>query len=173
MRTPSARAARIHLLVLDVDGVLTDGGLLYGVGGEEIKRFDVHDGLALQAALGAGLEVGVISGRASGAVSRRMAELGIREVHQGVANKSECLLQMMARLGIKPADVAVMGDDLPDLPLMKSVGLALAPANAVPELRRAAHWVSRRRGGEGAVREAIEMVLKARKAWPPRGPDGR
>ncbi|MEK7836709.1 MAG: HAD hydrolase family protein, partial [candidate division NC10 bacterium] len=89
------------------------------------------------------------------------------------ANKSECLLQMMARLGIKPGDVAVMGDDLPDLPVMKSVGLALAPANAVPELRRAAHWVSRRRGGEGAVREAIEMILEVRKAWPPPALDGR
>jgi len=173
VRTPSARAARIRLLVLDVDGVLTDGGLLYGVGGEDLKRFDVHDGWALAAARRAGLEVGVISGRASGAVTRRMAELGIREVHQGVEDKTVPLLQMMARLGIEPAGVAVMGDDLPDLPLMKSVGLALAPANAVPELRRAAHWVSRRRGGEGAVREAIEMILKARKSWPPREPTAR
>ena len=116
MRTPATRAARIRLLVLDVDGVLTDGGLLYGVGGEA---------------------------------------------------------QLMARLAVKPAEVAMMGDDLPDLPVMKTVGLALAPANAVPEVRRAAHWVSRRRGGEGCVREAIEMILRARRAWPPPDPGSR
>lgn len=167
MRPLAIRAARIRLLVLDVDGVLTDGGLLYGVGGEEIKRFDVHDGWALAAAGRAGLEVAVISGRASGAVTRRMAELGIREVHQAVGDKPERLAQLMARLAVKPAAVAMMGDDLPDLPVMKAVGLALAPANAVPEVRRAAHWVSRRRGGAGAVREAIEMILRARRAWPP------
>ncbi|MBI2524817.1 MAG: HAD hydrolase family protein [Candidatus Rokubacteria bacterium] len=173
MRTPATRAALIRLLVLDVDGVLTDGGLLYGAGGEEIKRFDVHDGWALAAARRAGLEVGVISGRASAAVTRRMAELGIQEVHQGVGDKPARLAQIMARLAVEPGQVAVMGDDLPDLPLMKTVALALAPANAAPEVRRAAHWVSRRRGGEGAVREAIEMILRARKAWPPPEPASR
>jgi 3-deoxy-D-manno-octulosonate 8-phosphate phosphatase (KDO 8-P phosphatase) len=164
---PAARAARIRLLVLDVDGVLTDGGLLYGPAGEEVKRFSVHDGFGLQAARRAGLEVAVISGRASAAVTRRLAELGVSEVQQGIRDKGAALDGLLARLGIRAAEVAVMGDDLPDLGLMRRVGLALAPANAAPEVRRAARWVSRRRGGDGAVREAVEFLLKARKAWPP------
>ncbi len=172
MRAPTARAARVRLLVLDVDGVLTDGGLLYGAAGEEIKRFDVHDGWALVAARRAGLAVCVISGRASAAVTRRMAELGITEVHQGIVDKPGRLREIVARLGLAPSEVAVMGDDLPDMPLLRSAGLALAPANAVPEVRQAAHWVTRRPGGHGAAREAIEMILKARKAWPPGARDG-
>jgi 3-deoxy-D-manno-octulosonate 8-phosphate phosphatase (KDO 8-P phosphatase) len=162
------RASRIRLLVLDVDGVLTDGGLLYRASGEETKRFHVHDGLALVAALKAGLEVAVLSSRASAAVTRRMAELGVREVHQGVADKAGALDALRERLGLGAGEVAVMGDDLPDLAAMARAGLALAPANAVAEVKRVAHWVARRRGGDGAVREAVEMLLKARRAWPPR-----
>jgi 3-deoxy-D-manno-octulosonate 8-phosphate phosphatase (KDO 8-P phosphatase) len=162
------RASRIRLLVLDVDGVLTDGGLVYGASGEEAKRFHVHDGLALVAALRAGLQVAVLSSRASAAVTRRMAELGVAEIHQGVADKAQALDALRERLGLRVAEVAVMGDDLPDLAAMGRAGLALAPANAAAEVKRAAHWVARRRGGEGAVREAIEMLLKARRAWPPR-----
>ena len=163
----STRAARIRLLVLDVDGVLTDGGLDYGAAGEETKRFFVQDGLALVAARRAGLAVAVISGRASAAVTRRMTELGVTEVHQAVQDKAAAVESMMGRLGLRAAEVAVMGDDLPDLPLMKQAGLALAPANAVTEVRRAADWVARRAGGAGAVRDAVEMLLKARKGWPP------
>jgi 3-deoxy-D-manno-octulosonate 8-phosphate phosphatase (KDO 8-P phosphatase) len=168
---PRARAARIRLLVLDVDGVLTDGRLHYGAAGEEVKIFDVRDGLAMVAGQKAGLAFAVISGRASRAVSRRMAELGVREVHQGVADKAAVLAAVRARLGVAPAQVAAMGDDLTDLPLMAGAGLALAPKDAVGEVRRAAHWVARRPGGRGAVREAVEMLLKARGAWPP--PPGR
>lgn len=167
-RSLAARAARIRLLVLDVDGVLTDGGLLYGPAGEEWKRFDVHDGLALASARRAGLEVAVVSGRASPAVTRRMTELGVAEIHQGVDDKARAVSSVLARLRVTWAQVAVMGDDLPDLPLMRQAALALAPANAVGEVRRAAHWVSRRPGGAGAVREAIELLLRARKAWPPK-----
>ena len=162
------RASRIRLLVLDVDGVLTDGGLVYTASGEETKRFHVHDGLALVAALKAGLQIAVLSGRASAAVTRRMAELGVAEVHQGVADKVAALDALRARLGLAPREVAMMGDDLPDLAAMARAGLALAPANAVAEVKRAAHWVARRRGGEGAVREAVEMLLKARRSWPSR-----
>ncbi len=167
MKPTPSRAARIKLLVLDVDGVLTDGGLYYGPSGEETKRFHVQDGLAMVAAQRANLSVAVISGRASASVSRRMAELGITEVHQGVTDKMAVLAALTTRLGLGLGEVAVMGDDLGDLPLMRRVGLALAPLNAVREVRTAAHWVSRRRGGGGAVREAIELLLKARKAWPP------
>jgi len=154
--------------VLDVDGVLTDGGLYYGASGEETKRFDVQDGLAMVEARRAGLTLAILSGRSSAAVARRMEELGISEVHQGVGDKDAVLTALMRRLGLDPADVAMMGDDLPDLPFMKRAGLALAPVNAVPEVRKAAHWVSRRSGGAGAVRDALELLLKARKAWPPR-----
>ncbi len=167
--TPLPRAALIRLLVLDVDGVLTDGSLEYGTSGEETKRFFVQDGLALVAARRAGLSIAVVSGRASAAVTRRLSELGVTEVHQGVQDKLAAFESLIGRLKLKPGEVAVMGDDLPDLPLMKRAGLALAPANAVPEVRRAARWVSRRPGGAGAVRDAVEMLLKARKAWPPPG----
>ncbi|HET8576242.1 MAG TPA: HAD hydrolase family protein [Methylomirabilota bacterium] len=167
--TPPARAARIRLLVLDVDGVLTDGSLEYSAAGDETKRFFVQDGLALVAARRAGLAIAVISGRASAAVTRRLSELGVSEVHQGVEDKLAALEALLGRLKIQAAEVAVMGDDLPDLPLMKRAGLSLAPADAAPEVRRAAGWVSRRRGGAGAVRDAVEMLLKARKAWPPPG----
>jgi len=166
--TPAPRASRIRLLVLDVDGVLTDGGLFYGASGEETKRFHVHDGLALVAARKAGLQIAVLSSRASAAVTRRMTELGVSEVHQGVGDKAGALAALCERLGVPASAVAMMGDDLPDLVAMGQVGLALAPANAVGEVKRAAHWVARRRGGDGAVREAVEMLLKARRAWPPR-----
>ena len=169
MKRPTGRAARIRLLVLDVDGVLTDGGLFYGPSGEESKRFHVHDGLAIVAAQRAGLAVAVISGRISDAVTRRTAELGITEVHQGIEDKTAVLARMATRLGVALEQVAVMGDDFGDLPLMRRVGLALAPLNAVREVRRAAHWVSRHRGGDGAVRQAVELLLRARNAWPPPG----
>lgn len=167
-RPAPARAARIRLLVLDVDGVLTDGALVYGPSGEETKRFYVRDGLALQLARSAGIEIAILSGRASAAVTRRMSELGIVEVHQGVADKRAALLAMLERLGIEARDAAVMGDDLPDIAVMKLAGLGLAPSDAAPETRRAAAWVSRSPGGRGAVREAVEMLLRSRKAWPPR-----
>ncbi len=168
MSPPRARALRIRLLVLDVDGVLTDGRLHYGPAGEETKVFHVRDGMAIVAALGAGLGIAVISGRGSAALTCRMAELGVTEVHQGAADKGAVLDAMRSRLGLERAEIAVMGDDLPDLGLMKQAGLALAPSDAVAEVRRVAHWISRRPGGGGAVREAVEMLLKARRAWPPR-----
>ena len=166
-RPPSqARLGRIRLLVLDVDGVLTDGGLYYGPDGEECKRFHVHDGLALGRAVAAGFPVAVVSARRSAAVARRCAELGLAEVHQGVADKVAVYEDLRARHGCRDAEVACMGDDLADLPLLRRAGLAVAPADAVPEVRRAARWVSRAPGGRGAVREVLEAILRARAAWP-------
>lgn len=165
--TFKARARAIRLLVLDVDGVLTEGQLLYGPAGEEVKVFHVQDGLAIHAARKAGVAVAVISGRASQAVSRRMADLGVLEVHQGSRDKQEVLDALLERLGVTLRQTGYLGDDLPDLPLLRRVGLALAPANAVTEVKRAAHWVGRRSGGRGAVREAVEALLRARGAWPP------
>jgi 3-deoxy-D-manno-octulosonate 8-phosphate phosphatase (KDO 8-P phosphatase) len=167
-RSAAGKAPRIRLLVLDVDGVLTDGVLVYGASGEEIKRFHVRDGLALQQARRAGLEVAIVSGRASAAVTRRMSELSVVEVHQGVGDKEALLRGLLGRLGVSAAETAVMGDDLPDLPLMRMAGIAMAPVDAAPEVRQAAHWVSRSAGGYGAVREAVEWLLRSRKAWPPR-----
>ena len=161
-----ARAARVRLLVLDVDGVLTDGGLWYSASGEELKRFDVRDGLGLVVAQRAGLGLAVISGRKSAAAARRLAELGVSEVHLGVEDKGAALAALLDRLGVPAAAAAAMGDDLNDLPLFAGVGLALAPRDAAAEVRRKAHWVARRRGGQGAVREAVEWLLRARGAWP-------
>jgi len=166
-RSAAGKAPRIRLLVLDVDGVLTDGVLVYGASGEEIKRFHVRDGLALQQARRAGVEVAIVSGRASAAVTRRMSELGVVEVHQGVGDKEALLRGLLARLGVSAAETAVMGDDLPDLSLMRMAGIAMAPVDAAPEVRQAADWVSRSAGGHGAVREAVEWLLRSRKAWPP------
>lgn len=154
-------------MLLDVDGVLTDGRLHYGPRGEERKVFHVRDGVALVGARRAGLKVAVLSGRASAAVSRRMADLGVREVHQGIVSKPGFFRKLIRRFGLAPAQVAYMGDDLPDLPLLTAVGLALAPADAAPEVQKIAHWVARRPGGAGAVREAVEAILRARGAWPP------
>lgn len=165
--TFAARAKAIRLLILDVDGVLTDGRLVYGPAGEELKVFHVQDGLAIVGAQRSGLIVAVISGRASPAVSRRMADLGVLEVHQGKDDKEAVLAALLRRQRVAPREVAYMADDLPDLPLLRRVGLALAPANAAAEVKRVAHWVGRRAGGEGAVREAVETILKARGSWPP------
>lgn len=154
------------LVVLDVDGVLTDGRLYLGPHGAEWKAFHVHDGLALARAGRARLPVAVVSGRQSEAVSRRCAELGIVEVHQGVRDKLTVYTGIRDRHRLEDAEVAAMGDDLGDLPVLRLVGLAIAPADAVPEVRRAAHWVTRRTGGRGAVREALEAILRARAAWP-------
>lgn len=165
--TFTARAKGIRLLVLDVDGVLTDGRLVYGPGGEELKIFHVQDGLAIVGARQAGLVVAVISGRASPAVSRRMADLGVLEVHQGSDDKPAVLETLLRRHRLTPRETAYMADDLPDLPVLKEVGLALAPANAAPEVKRIAHWVGKRAGGNGAVREALEAILRARGSWPP------
>jgi len=101
-----------------------------------------------------------------------MAELGVREVHQDIVNKAEFVAELLRRHDLAPAEVAYMGDDLPDLPLLTAVGLALAPADAAPEVRDVAHWVARRSGGGGAVREAVEAILRARAAWPPPGMEG-
>ena len=155
------RAAAIRLLVLDVDGVLTDGTILLG-GGEELKSFHVRDGLGLKRLMNAGVAVAVISGRESAAVTRRMAELGVPHVYQGVEDKLAVLGRLCSTLGIEAAEVAVVGDDLPDLPPMRAAGLAIAVADAQEEVRAAAHWVTRAAGGRGAAREVADGLLAAR-----------
>jgi 3-deoxy-D-manno-octulosonate 8-phosphate phosphatase (KDO 8-P phosphatase) len=155
-------ASAIRLLVLDVDGVLTDGRLYFGPGGEALKVFDVRDGYGLVALQHAGVTVAVISGRSSRAVSARCRELGIRHVHQGVADKRAVFERLRGRLSLTRAACACVGDDLPDVPLMKAMALSFAVADAHPAARRAASAVTRRGGGRGAVREVCDLLLAAR-----------
>jgi 3-deoxy-D-manno-octulosonate 8-phosphate phosphatase (KDO 8-P phosphatase) len=158
------RARRIRLLVLDVDGVLTDGRLYLSPTGEELKVFHVRDGSGLVAVQRAGITVAIISGRDSAAVSRRAAELGIRHVRQGVVDKGAELDRLLSELGVEPGETACVGDDTPDLPMLRRVGLAVGVADAHPALLEAAHWITRAPGGRGAVREVCDLLLSARAA---------
>lgn len=156
------RLAGIRLFALDVDGVLTDGRIWYLDGGGEAKAFHIHDGHGLKRLLEAGIEVALVTGRHSAAARRRAQELGITTVHEGVADKGHCLSELAAAAGIGLDACAFMGDDEPDLSALGAAGVALAPANAVPAVRAIADWCSSLRGGEGAVREACELILAAR-----------
>jgi 3-deoxy-D-manno-octulosonate 8-phosphate phosphatase (KDO 8-P phosphatase) len=158
------RARRIRLLVLDVDGVLTDGRLYLSPAGEELKVFHVRDGSGLVAVQRAGIAVAIISGRDSAAVSRRAAELGIRHVRQGVVDKGAELDRLLAELAVEPVETACVGDDTPDLPMLRRAGLAVGVADAHPALLEAAHWITRAPGGCGAVREVCDLLLSARAA---------
>ena len=158
----STATARIRLLALDVDGVLTDGRLYYGLQGEALKVFHVRDGAGLKQLCAAGMVVAVISGRRSPMTRRRCRELGIRHVIQGVADKQVALQRLCMRLAIEPAECACIGDDTPDVPMMRAAGLAFAVADAHEEARRAAHVVTALPGGHGAVREVCDRLLAAR-----------
>ncbi|RJS92244.1 HAD family hydrolase [Salinisphaera sp. Q1T1-3] len=162
------RAAGITLAVFDVDGVMTDGRLYLDEDGRETKTFHVRDGLGLKRLMQHGVQIAVISGRPSQATAARCAELGITHVHLACADKPAALAALTAQLDIADRAIAIMGDDLPDLALAESLaagpGLLLAVADAVPALRRAAHWVSAAPGGHGAVRQACDLILDAREA---------
>ena len=160
-RRPTPPAA-IRLLVLDVDGVLTDARLRYGPDGERDKVFHVRDGYGVRTLAAAGVTIAVISGRESAAVARRCAELGIHEVQQGVADKAAALAALLARLGLSGRECACVGDDTPDVPMMRQVGLAIAVADGHVAARRAAHRRTRLGGGAGAVREVCDWLLAAR-----------
>jgi len=156
------RARGVRLLALDVDGVLTDGRLYLSAAGEELKVFHVRDGSGLVAVRQAGIEVAIISGRSSAAVERRAAELGIRHVRQGVADKGAVLDGMLAELGVEPEHTACVGDDTPDLPMLRRAGLAIAVADAHPAVLGAVHWVTPSPGGHGAVRDVCDLLISAR-----------
>ncbi len=159
------RAARVRLLVFDVDGVLTDGGLFYGPSGEELKRFDVKDGHALVMARLAGLPAAVLTARTSSIVEVRGHELGLAAILQGKREKGPALDELLTQFSIPAESCAYMGDDVNDLGPMSRVGLAACPADAVPEVRQEAHFVAQSRGGHGAARELIELCLKASGRW--------
>lgn len=160
-----ARAARVRLLVFDVDGVLTDGGLYYGPDGEAFKRFNVKDGHGIVMARLVGLPSAILTARKSGQVEKRGAELGMVAVLQGHRDKNAGLSELVATLGVPEDALAYIGDDTNDLgPLSRAV-LAACPADAVEEVRRVAHFVTRAAGGHGAARELCELVLRARGLW--------
>ncbi|MBX3704283.1 MAG: HAD hydrolase family protein [Steroidobacteraceae bacterium] len=160
MTSPS----EVALVVLDVDGVLTDGRLWFGPDGEQAKVFDVRDGHGIKCLLEAGVRVAVISGRRSAAVDARMRELGVKDVAQGVADKAQALAELLRRLRIESRHAACLVDDTPDLGLMAAVGLPAAVADAHPAVLSAARHVTRAAGGRGAVREFCDWLLAARGA---------
>lgn len=155
------RARRVRLMLFDVDGVLTDGRLWFGPRGEALKAFDAQDGHGLKLLAGAGVRLGLLSGRASPAVARRAAELGIDLVLQGVADKGKAFDALLARLGLEPPAAGYMGDELVDLPVLRRCGFACAPRSAPALVRRHAHFVPRAAAGAGAVRETCEFLLRA------------
>jgi 3-deoxy-D-manno-octulosonate 8-phosphate phosphatase (KDO 8-P phosphatase) len=155
------RAAGIKLAIFDVDGVLTDGSLIYAADGHELKAFHVHDGLGLKRLLANHIEVAVITARMSMIVTERMADLGVAHVYQGQDDKLACFEQLLHALKLRPDQVAYTGDDLPDLAVMQRVGLAVAVANAHPWVRERAHWRTRLPGGSGGAREVCDLILAA------------
>lgn len=162
----TVRARRVRLLLLDVDGVLTDGAIEIHSAGGESKRFFIRDGLGLVWARKHGIEVGLLSGRASEATSRRARELGLTIVVQGSSDKRGGYADILTTHGFSDDEVAYMGDDLVDLPILGRVGLATAPCDAVDAVRQAVHWISAYPGGRGAVRELVEILLGAQGRWP-------
>ena len=159
------RAALVEAIVFDVDGVLTRGDIIYGSEGEW-KTFNSQDGMGFDLARQAGLKLAMFSGRASTAVRRRARELHVQAVAEGVKDKGAAIGELLEKLGVKAEQVCYVGDDLIDLPAMAVAGFPVAVANAVEEVRKAAAWVTTKRGGDGAAREVIEFVLKARGLWP-------
>ncbi len=155
------RAARIRCVFLDIDGVMTDCKLYLGPDGAEIKAVNVKDGLGIKNLLRNGIEVAVISGRPSEAMQRRLEFLGLRHIRLNTEDKLPAYREIIASLGLADEQCAHMGDDTPDLPLLRCVGLAMAVADAHPKAKAAAHWISAHRGGDGAIREASDLILEA------------
>lgn len=159
--TPQERAARVKILIMDVDGVMTDGGMYYGEHGEELKKFNTRDGHGIGLVHQAGIKTAIITRERTEIVSRRATKLGIKEVHQGAVDKWLVVASMLERLAVTPDEVCYIGDDLGDLPVLKRVGLAVVVADATPLVHNHAHYVTRTKGGEGAVREVCELILAA------------
>ena len=156
------KAKGLKLLLLDVDGVLTDGTITYTHEGNEIKSFHTRDGLGIRLLMESGVEVGLITARESEAVTRRVQDLGLKYVFQKVGNKLKIFEQLLQELNLQPSEVGYMGDDWLDLPLLVRVGFAATVEDAVPEVLQAAHYVTKRKGGRGAVREVCDLIVEAR-----------
>ncbi|WIW71047.1 KdsC family phosphatase [Anaerosinus gibii] len=161
----SKRATRIKMVIFDVDGVLTDGTIVVGTTGEFMKNFNCQDGLGISLLHKAGIKTAIITGRTSEIVKIRSQELNITEVYQGVANKLSAFHMLKEKYHLEDDTIAYVGDDLIDLPVMLQVGLACAVDNAAYEVKEVAHYVARKEGGKGAVREIVEMILKSQGKW--------
>jgi 3-deoxy-D-manno-octulosonate 8-phosphate phosphatase (KDO 8-P phosphatase) len=159
------KAAKIKLLLLDVDGVLTDGRIIIDDRGVETKHFHVRDGQGISLLMRSGIEVGFITGRSSNAVRHRARDLGVRLVYQGVSNKLDCYYRIKQKTGLEDDNIAYMGDDMVDLPILSQVGFAVAVADGWGELSRAVDYITAARGGQGAVREVAELLLQAQRKW--------
>jgi 3-deoxy-D-manno-octulosonate 8-phosphate phosphatase (KDO 8-P phosphatase) len=159
------RLTAIQLLLLDVDGVMTDGGIIYDGNGLETKIFNVKDGHGIKMLQRAGIGVGIITGRSSAVVDVRARELGIELVYQGALRKLESYEDIKLKTGFTDSQIAYMGDDVIDVPVMRRVGFAAAPQDALAEAKRAAHYIASCNGGRGAVREVCDLILKGRGAW--------
>jgi 3-deoxy-D-manno-octulosonate 8-phosphate phosphatase (KDO 8-P phosphatase) len=163
MQTEKLKA--IRLLLLDVDGVMTDGRIVYGNDETEFKQFDVKDGLGIKLLKQAGIEVGVVTGRKSEALARRCRELGIDLLFESVRDKGALLPMILKHMHLKAKEIAFIGDDIPDLALMHKIGLAIAVADAHAVVRQHADWITQAKGGRGAVREVCELILQAQGRW--------
>jgi len=160
------RAKKIKMLILDVDGVMTDGRIVMNDLGQEIKFFNVRDGHGIRLLLKAGIDVAIITGRESETVRRRAADLGIPIVFQGIKDKESVCKKIMKEKGLEKEHVCCMGDDLPDIPMLNCAGLPVAVADAAYETRESASYITKTQGGYGAVREMCEIILKAKGIWP-------
>jgi 3-deoxy-D-manno-octulosonate 8-phosphate phosphatase (KDO 8-P phosphatase) len=159
------RCRAVELILADVDGVLTDGKIILDNQGIESKQFHIHDGLGIKLWQKAGYRFGVITQRSSQSLKVRAAELGIEIVRQGTPDKLASVKQVVSEVRLGVAQVCYLGDDLPDLPVLRAVGMGVAVADACEELRQAADYVTKAPGGAGAVRETIELILKAQRRW--------
>ena len=155
------RAAQIRMLLLDVDGVLTDGKLYFDHAGNEMKAFNTRDGMGIKALQRCGIEVGVITGRKSEAVAQRMAQLGVEHVYQGCEDKLIAFLDLLKKTGLDAQQICFAGDDWIDLPVLLRVGLSVSVADAEDCVKERAHWITTRKGGDGAVREICNLILAA------------
>ncbi len=154
----------IRLLLLDVDGVMTDGGIYFSERGDEIKKFDIHDGYGIARLRRLGVQIGILTGRTSRLLLRRAQELGITEVYQNVEDKLDTYEHLKRKLNITDAEVAYIGDDEPDIPVMRKVGFAACPSNAMAIVRKEVDFICKNKGGEGAVREVADLILASRAA---------
>ena len=159
------RAKKIKLIILDVDGVLTDGRVIFSSSGEELKCFNAQDGCAMVLARRAGIKIAFITGRSSAILERRAREHNVTEVFQNVFNKLEVFNRLLGKYQLQPDEVAFLGDDLVDIAVMKKSGLAVAVVNAVPEVKDVSHYITKREGGKGAIREIADLIIKSQGKW--------
>jgi 3-deoxy-D-manno-octulosonate 8-phosphate phosphatase (KDO 8-P phosphatase) len=159
------KAKKVKLLIVDVDGVLTDGRIIYSDSGDQLKFFDVTDGMGLALFSRAGLKSAILTAKGSRLVSRRSKDMHVDKVYQNAHRKLEVFKKILSDFSVTPEEVCFIGDDVVDVPVLKKVGLAVSVPNAVPEVKNEAHYITKRKGGRGAVREIIDIILKSQGKW--------